>query len=542
MHALGVRLLAAVVWLPVACQSAAPSKQQTSNGSTNSGNAPATGSSTAKGGTSAATTATASGGTTSTSSSTGAAAAAGANAVPIGGAFAGTAGSPTAAATGGAPPVSQSLSLTKAAARIGGRRGDQLIVDVDGKAPVGTFASIEIALADSAGNPLVFFDNNWDGVFESSVGRIIPAKAPATASFSVEAVVNGVKSLKGLSQLQLALFDRTNARTEPVAVPIQQQPIIDLGGACDTTFVVNRCLEGLSCSGSPARCVDGTPPTISHAYFQRGTPGPTMRLDGVDPDEDVISVRVDFLTTSDAPILLDLDGDEVPESDHLEVTFGITNQNGGYLAVIESGMGFDTMVPRVGLTAMDSKAHESATQRVSISARTTRISGQTCDLAGFVGCVSGTTCLPAANGSGSYCTTYSQAQSNRCSAAPVWDLSKDPPKITGLISGYSAWEPPAGCMSSTADNRPEAVIKLRLAAATPKLVLSTAEPETQMDTGIVVLPSCTASMDSALGCNDDGIGYTSRLTLTNLAAGDYFIIIESTQPNGGGFGLSASTQ
>jgi hypothetical protein len=458
------------------------------------------------------------------------------------GGSANTVGGAALVATGGAPPIAQTLSLTKASARIGGRRGDQLIIDVDGKAPVGTFASIEIALADSAGDPLVFFDNNWDGVFESTVGRVVPTKAPSTATFSIEAVVNGVKALKGLSQLQLALFDRANARTAPVAVTIQQQPIIDLGGACDTTFVTNRCLEGLSCSGSPARCVDGTAPTISHAFYLRGTPGPSMRLDGLDPDEDVMSIRVDFLTTSDSPVLLDLDGDEVPESDHLEVTFGITNQNGGYLAIIESGMGFDTLVPRVGLTAIDTKAHESTTQRVSISTQTTRISGQTCDLAGFVGCVSGTVCLPSANGTGAYCTTYSQAQTGRCSAAPVWDLAKDPAKITGFISGYSAWEPPAGCMSSTASNRPEAVLKLRLATATPKLVLTTAEPETQMDTGLIVLPSCTASMDTALACNDDSVGYASRLTLTNLAAGDYYVIVESTQPNGGGFGLSASTQ
>jgi len=530
MVALGARRVAWSFWLLMACQSAAPSKQQTASGSGGSGN-------------STSTVAKASGGTSTTISSTGAASSGGTG---VGAATATTSmggkvgGGGASIATGGTPPISQKLSLTKASARIGGRRGDQLILKVDGKAPVGSLASIELALADASGAPLVFFDNNWDGVFEASTGRVVPPKLPTTEIFSLDAIVYDIKKLRTLSQLQLALYDRTNARTEPVAVVIQQQPVVDLGGACDTTFVANRCIEGLSCSGTPARCVDGTAPTISHAYYQRGTEGPAMRSDGVDPDEDVISMRVDFLTASDAPVLLDLDGDNVPESDHLEVISGFTNQNGGYSSLIESGLGFDTIVPRVGLTAIDSKGNASATQRVSISTRLTRISGQTCDLTGFVGCATGTACLPPATGTGAYCTTYAQAQTSRCSAAPVWDLSKDPPKITGVISGYSVWEPPAGCLSATANNRPEAVIKLRLSAVATKLVLSTAEPETQIDTGIVVLPSCTASIDTAIGCNDDVTGFSSQVTLSNLAAGDYIVIIESAQANGGGFGLTAS--
>ncbi len=447
-----------------------------------------------------------------------------------------------AVATGGVAAVSQQITLSKATARIGGNQGAQLFINVEGLATVGTFASIEISLADASGTPLLFFDNDWDGVIESATGRVGPTKIPTTESFSAEAVVNGVKKLNGLSQLQVALFDRTNARTAPMAVTIQQQPIVELGAACDPKSVTNRCRQGLACSGSPSLCVDGTAPTIAHAAFQRANDGPFIRVDGVDPDEDVIIVRVDFLSSSDAPIMVDLDGDDVLDADHLEVTVGITNQNGGYLFVIQSGLNFETLVPRLGLTAIDSKGNESATQRVSISTQITRAAGQSCDLAGFTGCVAGTSCIPTTTGTIGTCTTFAQAESLRCSVAPVWDLSKDPPKVTGLISGYSAWEPPAGCLSTIANDRPEYVVKLHLGAATPKLVLSTAEPETLIDTGIVVLPSCAASMDTALACNDDGIGYSSQVTLTNLAAGDYFVIIEALQAGGGGFGLSASTQ
>jgi hypothetical protein len=396
-----------------------------------------------------------------------------------------------------------------------------------------------VSLADASGAALPFFDSNWDGAIDSASGRIQPTKAPTTTTLSLDAVLSGITQLTGLSQLQVSLFDRRNARTLPIAATVQPQPVIELGEACDIAYVTNRCRQGLSCSGTPPKCVDGTAPTIAHAAFHRAADGPFIRMDGLDPDEDVIIVRVDFLTINDTPVTLDIDGDETPDSDSFESVNGIVNQNGGYQFVVQSGLNFETLVSRLGLTAIDSRGNESATQRVSISTQITRAAGQSCDLAGFTGCVAGTSCIPTTSATLGTCTTLAQAESNRCGVAPVWDLSKDAPKITGLVSGYSAWEPPSGCMSMIASNRPEAVIKLRLASATPRLVLSTAEPETQIDTGIVVLPSCSASADTALGCNDDAIGYTSQVTLTNLAAGDYFVIVESLTAGGGGFGLSA---
>lgn len=446
-----------------------------------------------------------------------------------------------AVGTGGVPEVTTKLTLTGATARIGGRKGNQLVITVDGKAAVGVLGSIEVGLLDAAGNGLAFFDSNWDGAIDSHVGRIQPTKPPTTETFSLEATLSDIQGLGELTKLQLALFDREDRRTEPILVSIQPQPIIELAGGCDPQYITNRCREGLTCAGSSPACLAGTAPTIAHAAFQRGTEGPSIRVDGLDPDEDVILMLIEFLTTTDAPIALDLDGDEVPDADHLEVDVGFTNENGGYRFVVESGQGFETQVPRLGLTAIDSKGNRSPTQVVNISNRTMRTSGQTCDIAGFVGCVSGTTCLPGTSGT-AYCSTYTQAETSRCGGAPVWDLAKDPLKIAGLISGYSAWEAPAGCLSSTSINRPEYVIKMRLPQAMPKLILSTAEPETGLDTGLVVLPSCTADPTKALACNDDSTGYTSTVTLTDLAAGDYFVIVEAVQSEGGPFGLSARTQ
>jgi hypothetical protein len=264
-----------------------------------------------------------------------------------------------------------------------------------------------------------------------------------------------------------------------------------------------------------------------------------MRLRGVDPDEDILFVRVDFLTEKNTPISLDLDGDELPDASSFEVEVGIKNRAGGFSFVNEAGWGFETLVPKIGLTAIDSRQNESSTELYGITARLTRQLNQACDLDGFDVCVEGTACLPGRQPGSAYCTTYAQAQSNRCAVAPVWNVQTDAKKFTGFISGYSAWDPPEGCFGATARGRPEAVVKIRVSSNLKRLTLSTSEPETQLDTGIVILPACTSAPDKMLGCNDDSDGFTSSVTLTDVIAGDYFVVVESVQSDGGSFALRA---
>ncbi|HEY5958951.1 MAG TPA: hypothetical protein VIV60_20470 [Polyangiaceae bacterium] len=450
----------------------------------------------------------------------------------------GVAGKPSTG-TGGVSGISTTLNLTKVTARIGGRWGDDLIVTVEGTGTVGALASVALDFMDALGKPQIAFDSDWDGNKDSASGRVVPAKMPTINNFNTDAVLKGMRGMTAPSKVNVSLFDRDGNQTKVLAVAVQPQPIVDLGGGCDPTFVANRCRQGFTCSGTPGQCVDGTAPTIAHAMYHRGTDGPYIRVDGVDPDEDVILVRVDFLTAGDIPIKVDLDGDEEPDADHFEVEAGLSNQNGGYSFVVQSGLGFENLVPRLGLTAIDSRMNESPTLRASISNQTTRSSGQTCDLVGFVGCASGTSCIANAQGTTAYCTTFGQVESSRCSAARTWNIGKDSPKVTGFIDGYSAWQAPSNCVASTVTNRPEAVIKMHLMSAVSQLTLTTAEPETQIDTAIYVLPSCTAASDVALDCNDDKVGFASSVTLNNLAVGDYYVIVESNNADTGSFGLSA---
>ncbi|MGE5788166.1 MAG: hypothetical protein ACM3ZE_26460 [Myxococcales bacterium] len=417
--------------------------------------------------------------------------------------------------------ISQSLTLTQASARIAGRLGNQLIVAVEGQAALGTLGALELTLEGASGKPIAFFDSNWDGIPDSSTGRVAPTAPPVGEKLNLEVALDGLERVEVPTQLSVALVDRRDGKTAPLLVAIQQQTVAELGETCDPSLVISRCRQGLSCSAKSRVCVGGTAPVISHAYFRRGAEGPTIRADGIDPDEDVILIRVDFLSSAGKPVMLDLDGDDSPDANYLELDTGLVNRNAGFVVSIQSGLGFDVLSPQLGLTAIDAMGNVSPTQRVAISNGNTGSAGQVCDLDNLVGCAEGSVCIPGVLGTVTFCTDLAQAAATRCNVAATWNLSKDGPKFTGTTAGYSYFAPPLGCVPDGAEDGPEALIQLHIDTATPHLVLTTAVPETTIDTALSVLSRCGGDFSTALACSDDSLGYTSSVTLSNLAAGDY---------------------
>ena len=108
---------------------------------------------------------------------------------------------------------------------------------------------------------------------------------------------------------------------------------------------------------------------------------------------------------------------------------------------------------------------------------------------------------------------------------------------TGHARGVSLWDPPAECLAASALGRPEGLVRLHLAAPMASLTISTAVEETNFDTALYLLPGAGDSEDSPLGCNDDATGSASTLTVENLPAGDYTIVVDSKSMTGGRFGV-----
>ena len=77
-----------------------------------------------------------------------------------------------------------------------------------------------------------------------------------------------------------------------------------------------------------------------------------------------------------------------------------------------------------------------------------------------------------------------------------------------------------------------------------KLTLSTVGAGTTFDTTMYVLAGCADSSQDALSCSDDfaGGGGASQLVLEDVAAGDYLVIVDSFDPTGGSFQLSATVE
>ncbi len=85
--------------------------------------------------------------------------------------------------------------------------------------------------------------------------------------------------------------------------------------------------------------------------------------------------------------------------------------------------------------------------------------------------------------------------------------------------------------------RPEGLVRLHLATAVASLTISTAVEETNFDTVVYLLPGAGDTEDSPIDCNDDAAGSAGAITLHDLNAGDYTIVVDSKSMLGGQFGV-----
>jgi hypothetical protein len=167
--------------------------------------------------------------------------------------------------------------------------------------------------------------------------------------------------------------------------------------------------------------------------------------------------------------------------------------------------------------------------------------GASCDLRGFNVCAQASVCQRAAtspNPTTGSCQAVSTVRRSRCTAAPVLGPATGRWTAVGSTVSPSVFDAPAGCTNNDPKGRPEGVALLRLTAPAATVVLSTEHPGTSFDTVLYVFKGC-GDQGAALDCNDEGlVAPASTLTLTNLAAGDYLVVVDSWDPSGGSYELS----
>lgn len=450
-----------------------------------------------------------------------------------GGGSSATGGGTAIGADGGALVAPE---LTSATAQVSGRTGKDLRVGIVGKDRNVDIVGARLQLVDLAGNvvldgaqhpvevALTFDTRRW-------VGETL------TASGSARGLFNGYQ---GIGQVIVKLVDASSLLSTEQTATVTEQAIRALGESCDTTFVANRCAPSFGCRGSPATCQEGLAPTIARMAFFRNAAGPMILLEGVEPEDDLSTIKFEFQNAQGATIEIDSDGNDVPDLSQFDLDAQGTAVDGTYFIRLQAGVGLDTQVPFLVAKATDSAGHQSAVKKVAPSNPPVRAAGQTCDPRGFDVCGANLACSPGVVGATNKCTSAATLHTAECAGAPVLVVTTAGASVVGQADGVSLYDAPLGCSSNDPRDRPEGLVTVRLPTRANSLTLTTARPGTTFDTTMYVLTGCPIDASEALLCADDGANSSaSTLTLTDLPAGDYQVVIDSFGYAGGTFELHA---
>jgi hypothetical protein len=426
-----------------------------------------------------------------------------------------------------------------------GRHGTSLYFAVQGSDANAQTTEMQVQLQNAAGATVTAFDTDWDGVADSASTRLhFDTSTLGETNFTTSITLPGmVANVPSIAQAVVSLVDQSGNVGTPMTVMLDQQPIVMSGGACDIHEVANRCADGFVCSGTGdaganATCETAPAPSLSQVAYYGGT-NPAQIFLGNDPAEDLQTIVVAFEDSTGNSISVDLSGDGTIAS---SVSLNALTATGQAFYFEDNPVpSFTTQVPKISVTPIDSQGHSGTPVVAALSNQPVRSNGQMCDAYGVTACSTNSACSPGIVGAANTCSAVSSLQMTKCTAATA-ALTTGQLAGWGLVQGTSLWDPPAGCALASEVGHPETVLSLKLTQNVNTLTLSTAMPETDFDTILYVLPSCATSSATALGCNDDTQGYSSTLTLTNVAAGSYYVVVDSANSQAGHFGLSISTQ
>lgn len=438
--------------------------------------------------------------------------------------------------------------LTSVEARVSGRTGKDLRLSVKGKDRNLDASSLWVRLLDAQGGPVLAIDTNRDGLVDASEGPLaLEGKRWVTEILTATASLRGLFAHPvAVSQVSVILVDAAGLQSEELVVPVLQQLVRARGEACDPLFLADRCETGLGCRGTPSVCAEGLAPQIGRMAFYRSSTGsgPTILIEGTEPEDDLATLRFEFQNAQGQPISVDTDGDGAPDLASFDQDALDLAVDGAFFLRLQSGAGLDQQVPKLVAIPSDGAGHRGTAKIVAPTTIPVRTAGQACDLRGFDVCAVNLSCSPGIPGATNRCASASPLRTAQCSAAPVLTPTTAGATVTGVAEGGSLWDVPHGCSTADPTGRPEGVVKLRLTDRANKLTLSTVGGGTTFDTTLYVMPGCPNDTVDALGCADDfpGGNAASVLVLTDLPAGDYLVVIDSFDAVGGAFELTATVQ
>lgn len=433
------------------------------------------------------------------------------------------------------------LSLTRVDAHVVGRDGDAVRFTIEGTRPPSGVYSIAVSFEDAQGMPVIAFDADLDGELDSGEGRIVFDAPVSDDTFTATATLTGIKNVAKLAKAKVQLCDGSDTLTDALETSIDPQKVLKLGNSCDPKLVNDRCDLGQSCSPTTMTCIAGVPPALAEVKYFHATlaaAGPTLLVRGTDPDDDMGTFHVEFLDNNNKPVTVDPDN----PTDTYDSPAARLSSGGAFFSLILPGLTLETAVPKVRVTPLDSLGHSGAPISANINNMVRAGDGATCDPRGFSGCNTSSVCASGLSPISGKCTKGSTARAAACAAAPRLDPGAGVISLAGRLSGGSLWDPPAGCTGPENVNRPEAAIALHLGSPAKTLTITTERPETHTDTVLSLMKGC-ADVANAEWCHDDDdSGYASTLSLSDVPAGEYTIIVEAGHFGDGEFGVSVDAK
>lgn len=433
--------------------------------------------------------------------------------------------------------------LESAQVRQSGRFGKDLRIDVTGTDEDGNTDAVRLELFGENDAAVAFIDKNGDGIAETTTADlafVAPLSGqPHASAYAIDPKL--YEQHGDVKRAKLELVDALGNISNSLQVDIGVQTEVPLDGPCDTTFVSNRCAPSLGCKGAlPAVCKEGEAPTISKAGYYSDELGPRILIQGADLDEDVTSYTVTFLNAMGSPVSVDLDGDlgdDAPVPSFTKADVEVLSDMGQFFIHFEPSVAFTDTVKQVKLLVTDSGGHTSTVLTKTLNDGSTgapvRLAEQSCDTRGFDRCTSNTVCTRATpTTTTGVCRDLTAARTASCAAALVLSPFEGITQVRGQIAAPSLWDVPTpGCSSGDPTNQPDALVKVTLTKPAKQLVLSTDNGYTAFDTTLYALASCTAAPQVAW-CADDQPNNAPRpqlavLTLTDLPAQDYFVVVDS---------------
>ena len=449
-------------------------------------------------------------------------------------------GAPDGASSAGPP------SLGTLTAKATGRTGADLVVTVQGSDPNANAYGLDLKLEDAAGNQVMAFDGDWNGKPSTGERSVLfdQSSAVGQKSFTRTVTLSGFMSrFPTIATVVASLEDESGLTSSAMTAAVALQAEQASGQTCDPTLVANRCATGFACTGMSPVCTRGGPPALTNFAYVPSTLGPQMLFLGTDAADDIESMHLEFLDSTGKPVMVDLTGNnDLASSVDIDVTG--SSSFGSFFYLNQAADGFQTQVPQLAATPSDTLGVTGARVLTTFSAAHMAGEGAACDPRGYAQCGPMDACAPApvpdgGAPSGRYlCVKASGAEDALSKTAPVLDPSKGATYATGYANPPNLWNPPADCVATGVLDFPQGVVSLHLSSPAPSLTITTANPETNFDTVLFLLPGLGSMAGAPLACNDDTTGYTSTLVLSNLAAGDYTIVVGSAKAAGGNYAVS----